>query len=335
MDDQNFIMTLTELKHNFKTTLKSTYPKEEIDSFFYLLMEFKLHLKRVDIALNPTTKITSSDDAFFSDALKKLEREIPIQYIIGTTEFFGLPFYVNKYVLIPRPETEELVSWILNEVKGKRQKVKDKSIKSINNQNKILNPKPLTILDIGTGSGCIAISLAKNLKNAKVWALDISKDALKIAQKNAELNDVYVQFVKDDILKTTPLSSIIANKTKQSKSNKEIALSSTPRNDEFKFDIIVSNPPYVKMQEKQEINNNVLENEPHLALFVDDNNPLLFYDKIADFAKDNLLQNGELYFEINQYLGKETMELLKNKGFKNCTFQKDIFGNDRMIRATF
>ena len=122
------------------------------------------------------------------------------------------------------------------------------------------------------------------------------------------MNEINVQFINDDILTSTTLNQ--------------------------KFDIIVSNPPYVRMLEKQEIKNNVLENEPHLALFVDDNNPLLFYDKIADFAKDNLTKNGELYFEINQYLGKETMQLLENKGFKNCTLKKDIFGNDRMIRAT-
>ena len=278
-------MTLIELKQNLRATLESKFPIEEIDSFFFLLIELKLQLKSVDFALNPTQEIIASDASFFSDALKKLEKEIPIQYIIGETEFYGLPFYVNEHVLIPRPETEELVSWILNETKGEKK-----------------------IIDIGTGSGCIAISLAKNLKNSKVWALDISKEALKIAQKNAELNEINVQFINDDILTSTTLNQ--------------------------KFDIIVSNPPYVRMLEKQEIKNNVLENEPHLALFVDDNNPLLFYDKIADFAKDNLTKNGELYFEINQYLGKETMQLLENKGFKNCTLKKDIFGNDRMIRAT-
>ncbi len=285
-------MTITELKNNFRISLKSTYPKEEIDSFFYLLMEFKLQLKRVGIALKPSHKIITTDAAFFSDALNKLEKEIPIQYIIGETEFFGLPFYVNKHVLIPRPETEELVSWILNETKDEKK-----------------------IIDIGTGSGCIAISLAKNIKNAKVWALDVSTEALKTAQKNATLNDVDVHFVNEDILTLT-----------------EPVLSAVERLNQ-KFDIIVSNPPYVRMLEKQEIKNNVLENEPHLALFVEDNNPLLFYDKIADFAKNKLIQNGELYFEINQYLGKETIQLLKNKGFKNCTLQKDIFGNDRMIRA--
>ncbi|MCF6280551.1 MAG: peptide chain release factor N(5)-glutamine methyltransferase [Flavobacteriaceae bacterium] len=278
-------MTLLSLKNNFARTLGSIYPKEEIDSFFYLLMGFKLQLKRVDFALNPNQKISDSDATFFTNALKKLQKEIPIQYIIGTTEFYGLPFYVNEHVLIPRPETEELVSWILD------------------------GTKPKTILDIGTGSGCVAISLAKNLKNTEVWALEISKDALKIAQKNAKLNNVDVNFLNKDIL----------------------TLKTLPQ----QFDIIVSNPPYVRMQEKQEIKNNVLDNEPHLALFVDDNNPLLFYDKIADIAIKNLTKNGVLFFEINQYLGEETVALLKNKGFMTIELRKDIFGNDRMIKIYF
>ena len=282
-------MTIAELRQQFKINLKALYPNDEIDSFFYLLMEHKRQLKRVDIALNPSQEIPTSDTSFITDALKKLEKEIPIQYIIGETEFFGLPFYVNEHVLIPRPETEELVSLILEN-------------SELRTQNSELN-----IIDIGTGSGCIAISLAKKLKNNKVLALDISKDALKIAQKNAELNAVNVRFVNEDILTSKTINQ--------------------------KFDIIVSNPPYVRMQEKQEIKNNVLENEPHSALFVDDNNPLLFYDKIADFAKENLTENGELYFEINQYLGKKTLELIENKGFKNCTLKKDVFGNDRMLSA--
>ena len=283
-------MTILELKNNFYTTLKSLYPKEEITSFFYLLMDFKLQLKRVDIALNPNQEISIADQSFFTDALQQLQKEIPIQYIIGVTEFFGLPFYVDKNVLIPRPETEELVEWIISYTKLKTQNSK------------------LNILDIGTGSGCIAISLAKNLKNAEVYALDVSKDALIVAQKNAELNKVDIQFINDDIL-------ILIKLPKQ-------------------FDIIVSNPPYVRMLEKQEINNNVLNNEPHVALFVDDNNPLLFYDKIADLAIKNLSENGVLFFEINQHLGKETVELLKNKGFTNIELKKDIFSNDRMVKAT-
>jgi len=284
-------MTVKELKSYFKTTLINKYPINEINSFYYLLLTHYLKLKRVDIALEPNQLIQEETfDRLLLD-LEKLSQEIPIQYIIGNTEFYGLPFKVNKNVLIPRPETEELVSWILNEIKDKRQKTED-----------------FTILDIGTGSGCIAIALAKNLPNTKVFALDVSKEALTIAKQNAVLNKADVQFIQQDILTSTHLSQ--------------------------QFDIIVSNPPYVRELEKEEINKNVLENEPHLALFVDNNNPLLFYDKITDLAKKYLKPNGQLFFEINQYLGKETFELLKNKGFKNIELQKDIFKNDRMIKAT-
>ncbi len=282
-------MTVSSLKNKFIETLDSIYPKEEINSFFYLLIAHFLQLKRVDIALNPNLEIANDTSLLFTDALNKLKNEIPIQYIIGETEFFGLPFSVDKNTLIPRPETEELVEWIISETK-------------LINQN-----SKLKILDIGTGSGCIAISLAKNLKNVEVWALDVSKEAIKIAKQNAKLNNVNIHFINADIL----------------------TLKSLPQ----QFDIIVSNPPYVRMLEKQEIKNNVLKNEPHLALFVSDENPLLFYDKIADLALKNLNKNGVLFFEINQYLGSKTIETLKNKGFTNIELRKDIFGNDRMIKT--
>ena len=291
-------MTIQDLKSKFFTDFKQLYPKEEIQSFFNLLIFFKLKLTRADIALKYNQIIDQDDLDFFLNALADLGNEKPIQYIIGETEFYGLPFKVNKNVLIPRPETEELVTWILED---RRWKTED--------------GRQFQILDIGTGSGCIAISLAKNLPDAVVSALDISKGALKIAQENAKLNDVNIHFIEEDILRLNRHSELVS--------------------ESFKFDIIVSNPPYIRELEKHEIQNNVLENEPHLALFVDDNNPLLFYNKIADFAKENLTENGQLYVEINQYLGKKTVELLKQKGFTDIELQKDIFGNDRMIKANF
>ena len=295
-------MTIQELKHLFFNRLEQLYPKEEIQSFFNLLIFYKLKLTRADIALNLNEIIQQTDLDFFLNALTDLQREKPIQYIIGETEFYGLPFKVDKNVLIPRPETEELIEWILNELGVK-------------------NSTP-NILDIGTGSGCIAISLAKNIPNATVFALDISKKALQLAQQNATLNNVNIHFIKDDILNSNVTSSAI-----ESYENEGLL--------SLKFDIIVSNPPYVQKLEKKEIQNNVLENEPHLALFVDDNNPLVFYDKIADFAIERLTKNGQLFLEINQYLGKETVDLLKQKGFTNIELKKDIFGNDRMIKASF
>ncbi|PCI10726.1 MAG: protein-(glutamine-N5) methyltransferase, release factor-specific [Flavobacteriaceae bacterium] len=310
-------MNLKELKQHFIATLSSIYPAEEIESFYFLLLAAILNLKRIDVALNPQKEIVKDDLQKLNISLEKLQQEIPIQYIIGSTEFFGLPFKVDKNVLIPRPETEELVDWIIST--------------TLNTPTNNQQPTTINILDIGTGSGSIAISLAKNLSDSKVFALDISEKALTIAKENSELNKVSIEFIQQDIL--TLEDNVFASVTKQSAFNYEVTSSQTPRNNEVKLDIIVSNPPYVRELEKEEINNNVLEYEPHLALFVDDQNPLLFYNAIADFAKTNLKPNGQLFFEINQYLGKETVDLLKQKGFKNIELRKDIFGNDRMIRA--
>ncbi len=300
-------MNLKELKQHFHIYLKGIYPKEEIESFYYLLIDDYLHLKRIDIALDPYKEVSETEEHFLLVGLEKLQQEIPIQYIIGTTEFFGLPFIVDENVLIPRPETEELVDLIIST--------------SLNNQvTSNQQPTIINILDIGTGSGCIAISLAKNIPNAKVFALDISNRVLNIAKQNAALNDVRIEFIKQDILTSTLLIH----------QNKDRSLSEV----EIKFDIIVSNPPYVRILEKSEIKKNVLDNEPHLALFVENDNPLLFYDKITDLALNHLTPSGQLFFEINQYLGKEMVELLKQKRFNNIALRKDIFKNDRILSAT-
>lgn len=286
---KTIVMTIKQIKRNFYSELEKSYPKTEIESFFYLIMDAYYGLKRVDITLNPLKEFNIDDK--FHKVLNDLTNQIPIQYILGFTEFYGMNFRVNQHVLIPRPETEELVEWILLNQPQKK------------NNN-------LTVLDIGTGSGCIAISLAKNLPNAQVFGLDVSKEALCTANLNSLDNQVTVNFIEDDILDSVfNIHSL------------------------DKFDVIVSNPPYVRESEKELMNNNVLENEPHLALFVNDENPLLFYNRIADFAKENLVQNGKLYFEINQYLAKETMSLLKEKGFGSIELKKDIFGKDRMIKA--
>lgn len=280
-------MLLKQYKSYFSKELKSVFPQTEVDSFFFLLIEEYLDLKRIDLILQPNIEISSDIKELLDKALERLKKEEPIQYILGKTEFYGLPFKVNENTLIPRPETEELVEWILEEIN-----VNDKR----------------NILDIGTGTGCIPISLKKNLPNSNISAIDVSEEALEIAKQNAKLNEVEISFINEDILKTKRLNGM--------------------------FDIIVSNPPYVRELEKVEIKNNVLKNEPHLALFVKDDNPLLFYKKIADLAKSNLTKNGLLFFEINQYLGSETIDMLKSKGFTQIELQKDMFGNDRMIKAS-
>jgi release factor glutamine methyltransferase len=286
-------MLLKNYKTTFLQELSSLYEEQEIESFFYIILE-KLHgLKRIDLALNPQTVMDGAHLKQWKNIVSELKKQRPVQYILGETAFYGLSFLVNENTLIPRPETEELVELI------------------IESTNYELRNTKLKVLDIGTGSGCIAISLAKHLPTSEVFAIDVSEEALATAKKNAELNKVAIDFISTNILDVITLSAV-AGLDKQ-------------------FDIIVSNPPYVRNLEKYEIKPNVLEYEPHLALFVDDIDPLLFYRKIAELAIKNLNPNGKLYFEINQYLGKETIKLLEDFGFRNVELKKDIYGNDRII----
>ena len=271
---------------HIRSELQGLYPDTEIKSFSNLIIEKVSGFSRTEIIVNKNTLFSVEQRHVIENFIEKLKEYVPIQYILGETEFFGLPFHVNESVLIPRPETEELVDWIRNE----------------NDRN--ANPG---ILDIGTGSGCIAISLKHEFINATVDAFDISEKALETAQSNATLNKLEVNFSKVDILNTPEM--------------------------EQKWDIIVSNPPYVTELEKSEISPNVLDYEPHLALFVPDNNPLLFYHCIAIFAQQHLKPKGKLYFEINRQFGKATVDLLTAMGFGNVELRKDISGNDRMVRA--
>ena len=281
-------MKIRTYKAEFIKNLTSVYDAAEAESFFYIILESKKNLKRLDLALKPDLEFSVNEITVFRALELNLKNEIPVQYLLGTTSFYDLNFEVNKNVLIPRPETEELVDWIVQDNKKSENSIK--------------------ILDIGTGSGCIAISLAKNIPNSKITAIDISEKALKIAQKNAIKNNVAATFLKKNILKISNLEQI--------------------------FDIIVSNPPYVRNLEKNEIKKNVLDYEPHLALFVDDDDALIFYRTIATLALKNLSENGKLYFEINQFLGLETVQLLEKLGYKNIELRKDIYGNDRMIKAS-
>ena len=293
-------MIVKQYRNYFNETLKTIYPITEIDSFFFLLFEEYLGFKRIDIVLKSDFKITKETLNLLQSATKQLEQEVPLQYIIGKTEFYGLPFVVNKHVLIPRPETEELVAWVVSE---------SSRFKTFNTSTKqTTDKKQLKILDIGTGSGCISISLKKQLPFAKISAIDISEEALSVAKKNAVLNNVDIHFILQDILKTVTLDQ--------------------------HYDIIISNPPYVRELEKKELKNNVLKNEPHVALFVENDNPLIFYAKIAELAKKYLNKNGLLFFEINQYLGTETIDLVNKKGLKNIQLKKDMFGNDRIVVAS-
>ncbi|WP_373517661.1 peptide chain release factor N(5)-glutamine methyltransferase [Pricia sp.] len=280
-------MLLKEIKNIFHKELDASYPKEEVDSFFYMLIAHYLDLERFVLAMQPNLIVTKKEEQPLFEALSQLRLHRPIQYIIGTAHFMDMDFSVDENVLIPRPETEELVRWMISGLSVKRDGYK--------------------VLDIGTGSGCIAISLAKNLPKAKVFALDISEKAIDVSKQNALNNEVTVQFIKRDILNLDALDT--------------------------KFEVIVSNPPYVRQKEKKDMHKNVTDHEPGLALFVSDENPLKFYDAIARFASKNLKKNGSLYLEINQYLAKESEQLLRKHNFSEIELRKDMFGNDRMMRC--
>jgi release factor glutamine methyltransferase len=282
-------MKIAALKHYFFSELQPIQEVSEIESFFFILTEYLHKLQRIDVSLNPDFDVSETDLEKWITIISDLKTEKPIQYITGEAWFYGYRFEVNENTLIPRPETEELVEWIVESTKLEAGSTK------------------LNILDIGTGSGCIPISLKKEIPNALVSALDVSEKALEMARKNAVSNEVEVHFILQNILETESLLE--------------------------KYEIIVSNPPYVRNLEKQEIKKNVLAYEPHLALFVEDSDALLFYRKIAQLALTSLTPNGKLFFEINQYLGKETVALLENLGFKTIELRKDFMGNDRMICA--
>lgn len=269
-----------------QSKLQGLYPETEIKSFTYLILEKLTGFSRTEQIINKSTIFSDEIRQQIESFIIKLQNFEPIQYILGETEFYGLIFKVNPSVLIPRPETEELVSWIYNDHDPKSR---------------------IQILDIGTGSGCIAVSLKHLFAQSTVYAFDISDSALKTAQKNAELNQVQVQFSRFDILDAPLLNS--------------------------RWDVIVSNPPYVLEKEKDEMLTNVVKYEPSLALFVPDNDPLLFYRPIATFAQVHLNSGGELYFEINRSTGNLVAEMLITMGFHNVELRQDISGKDRMIKC--
>ena len=276
------------------------------------------HITGLSIAqllAEPNLQLTEAQQEWFDNATARLENNEPLQHILGYSEFYGRKFKSDSRALVPRPETEELVEWILNDwsTLNYQLSIHNPQFSILNSQFSTLNSQlsTLNLLDIGTGTGCIALSLAKELPEAKVSALDISKEALSLARENAELLSAKnVQFIQGDILNHSSL--LIPHSS---------------------FQIIVSNPPYVRECEKAEMEANVLDYDPHTALFVSDEDPLIFYRAIGEFALTHLAPNGALYFEINQYLGRETCDLLVALGYKNVELRKDINDNPRMIKA--
>jgi len=282
--------TIKDVFADYKQGLDKIYDTNEIGAITLLTISEICNTSKAKIKAFPEDEVSPEQAGKLKSILEELKTGKPIQYILGKTEFYGLPFNVSPSVLIPRPETEELVEWAIETVGSLKLAVG-------------------SLLDIGTGSGCIAISLKKNLSGFKVSAIDISADALQTAASNSTLNVVDIEFIEDDILNI--------------KSEIEI----------LKFEIIISNPPYVTLHDKTQMHTNVTDFEPHTALFVPENDPLIFYNAIAEFAVTSLTENGLLFFEINESYGKETVKLLADKGFKNIELRKDMSGRDRMIRA--
>jgi len=274
---------------SIRKELAGIYAKGEIESLIFLIFEKLKGYSRTQLLLANEEQLKENDRKEVREIIGRLKNHEPIQYILGLTEFYSLPFYAVPGVLIPRPETEELVQWIIQENK---------------------HSKP-TILDMGTGTGCIAISLRKNIPQSTVLACDISPVCIETARRNSRLNNSEVAVFEYDILNEIP---------------------------EVKFqelDIIVSNPPYIRETEKSLMEKNVLEYEPELALFVADERPLVFYERIADFSRFHLKNRGRLYFEINEAFGRECCDMLQQKGFLEIVLKKDIHGKDRMIGCRF
>ena len=278
--------------NKLKQSLSPLYDSREMKAIIALLFEEVCGLSRLDMLMNPNIVLSEEKSEILSCYAEMLAEGVPVQQVLGYEYFLGRRFEVNPDVLIPRPETAELVDWIVSEA-----------------------PIGVNVLDVGTGSGCIAISLAALINNSRVFAYDLSTKALKTAVLNAErLNISNVTFVHKDILES--------------------------QNERFEhpnvdnFDIIVSNPPYIMHKEKSEMSANVLDYEPHLALFVPDSDPLLFYRAIGNYGLKNLRHGGRLYFEINAALGRETCQLLESLGYRDIILRKDLNGLDRMISAT-
>lgn len=282
-----YVKTINDVFLAFRQELNDLYNNNETEALTLWVVSEIMELSKATIKAFPEKELTVLQQELSSSILMELKTGKPLQYILGYTEFYGLKFVVNPAVLIPRPETEELVEWILNSVDA---------------------AKNLSILDIGTGSGCIPISLKKHLPKSNISAIDISPEALQTAKINAELNEVDIAFTEADILKD--IHPITHN-----------------------LQLIVSNPPYVTPADKAQMHLNVVNFEPHTALFVPQDDPLLFYKAIADFALANLSSGGLLFLEINESYGQKTTELLSRKGFKNIDVKKDLSGRDRMVKA--
>jgi release factor glutamine methyltransferase len=280
--------TVAQVRKHIHQMLMETFPDEqERNVLASMILQYITGLGKAEIAIQPDFRVNESDIVWLKNALEDLNDHCPVQYVVGYEEFYGLKFNVNKHVLIPRPETEELVKWVLDDHAASK--------------------SPLSVIDFGTGSGCIAVSLKHNRTDWSVCGIDKSVEAIAVAQSNALQNGVEVDFAENDLLDFKPMSQ--------------------------KFDLVVSNPPYIRNSEKGLMQKNVLEFEPEMALFVEDNDPLVFYRAIAEISKTLLNNQGCIYLEINEALGSETVQMLKDLGFSDVELKEDLFGKPRMVKA--
>ncbi len=284
-----WMITVKDAYHTFKTRLEPLYSAQEIDALTSLVLGELTGHSRAKLKAFGEIELTSEQTDRATSILEQLLTGMPVQYILGHTEFYGHTFKVTPTVLIPRPETEELVEWVADTIRDGR---------------------GLKLMDIGTGSGCIPISLKLTNTENEIFAVDISSEALSIAKENALLNKADIAFIETDVLKPLP-TQITAER----------------------FDVIISNPPYVTGADKLQMHRNVTDFEPHKALFVPDDDPLLFYVRIADIANELLVDGGYLFFEINESFGQQTSAMLAAKGFTDIELRQDMSGRDRMIRC--
>ncbi|MFT3946656.1 MAG: peptide chain release factor N(5)-glutamine methyltransferase [Agriterribacter sp.] len=283
-------MTVVEAFRKLTGKLIALYDKREAENITDMVIEKITGLRRMERILKKEIELTVQQEKELEHYLSELLQHKPVQYVLQEAWFYGLPFFVNEHVLIPRPETEELVEWIITGVKSH-------------------SHPPFTILDIGTGSGCIPVALKKQLDASVVTAIDVSGQALGVAKKNADNNNVSIDFLLVDALNETQLNTLPV------------------------FDIIVSNPPYIPLTDMADMQENVLNYEPHTALFVPDEDPLLFYKAIAKFASSHLNNAGKVYVEIHEAQGEAAKKIFEKNGFTNCMIKKDMQGKDRMLRA--
>lgn len=284
-------MTVQQASKQLLFQLFHIYEEREANNIAGLVMEKVTEWKRIDRIMNKEVTLSPEKEKLLASYTVALLTHKPVQYVLNEAWFYGMKLYVDENVLIPRPETEELLEWVRKDIRK--------------------SESELSILDIGTGSGCIALGLKKKLPLARLFASDVSEPALAVAKKNAMYLNEEIHFIHSNILMNTAIVELP------------------------KVDIIVSNPPYIPFQDKAGMHSNVVLYEPHLALFVEDNDPLVFYTAIADFAVTNLNSGGAVFVEIHQHMSNSVRELFIQKGFKNIELRKDLQGKERMVKASY